>query len=1190
MTVPGINFPQNRGSEFHFNNFLNSNQQKSFCTLDRSLKEIIVSQFLKSQKLRNLITVRLTLDIVASCSDTKLQRTVDQFFLTIFNAKSSNDGINVSLGKLRKICRLEDGANAFFKCCSTKKVNYYAIKTLKEIIDRFFECLQLGPPLPLYLRNLPCYNEGGKGFLAKLIENPSLGDKALEWTTSSILQVHYPRSLNDLLVKNTTLKSLRILVDSYLSSLPEVNRLKKEIYDQFFNFIQRDPKINTLKEEEKCEILKITLVATSDQHCPVLQHYSFTDLKEMAEEAVSIRADYGEEVLMFFCEGLTRQKRTSLDETIQAMKFLHEFSQDIEKLNDIQTYLENFQKGRDNLKQFIKNLEQLVSVTLPPLDNKDDIKALMKRFKGDDPNVKFPLNEALLNNLEKRYLQIQMHCNEWQHCRMSELVNKAYEIRQKNNFDEVDLNQLVAIGRLALRIKFFPIYLHPTQVLTVLGLLEHQKGCISQVKTGEGKSMIVALMAFVLIMQKRDVHIISSSQPLAIRDQNKFSSFFEIFDINSSHICRDKRIADYFDANLLYGTANDYEFAIMEEMLYFSKLFPRPFENTRAIIDEVDNLTIDTALNAAHFAYPAEITSSWVYLPILKFLQQNINKNEKQKVASHQIMVQLKSYLQNYHGGQFKKFVDDFSDKKLQKWISSGYQALYELEENKHYIIEDLQTSKGVMKLGIVIIDAENTGKRMEGCRWSCGVHEFVELKHHIEVEDESITPITMSHPVFYPIYPVIYGLTGTIGSESERNEIKEIYGIDSFDVPTHKPSLRRDDIAVILPDNTQHIQAILGKISLCRQQERPILVLCETIDETLILEKKLKTLQVPHEIFNEKQIKNEDLILENAGLPGAVTIATNNAGRGTDIKLKGSSLPNGGLHVLISFYPKSLRVEEQARGRAGRQGEPGSSEILLSAQSLGLKEFGDLNNPEIQKKLLIDLANERKSRGNVMKHNHVCRANLERFCFTFMKRFYHKLERFHTLLENDRFLRESSKTLSNRLFNMSKPDFSVLRPKDRHIAEEVFNLFQEAQVDPMQWVVILNQVIRRIKEKIINDWSIQFIIQVEEIMSDSKIHPLGSLKEMISQVSKQHVNQASSGSEELLLHLFFLNQEQEIINAMNEELKSLKVTINRLHDKLSIDWDKVLDINGVGINDYLGHLLGIKLLTLRQKSDLMVV
>ncbi len=1170
---------QPKVSDFSFNNYLANHQQLAFYTLDLRLQEIILERLLKSQEPQDLTKVRLTLDIVALCPDVEILGVIDSFFLTALNTRSSDGDINPSLIKLRRVCQLNSGAKAFFKYASTKKVDYYTIKTLKEMIDRFSGCLiSEAASVPSYLCHLPCHDEGGEALLLQKCQNPAFTGTSHVETISptSSLPIWQPSNLKNLLTKNFSFKNMCILITDYFKSLPNANHLKQDIYDQFFNFLLCDPLTNDLNDREKSELLKLAVITTSHLYDPVPQHYSVADLKEMAHVAQELHADCGGEVLIAFCQGLFRKDGAPFDETIQALKLLHIFLQPDEKFGEVQTCLENFQKGSIPFSELMSYLEQIASRAAPPNDTTHDLQALMKRFKGDDPLVRFALESEKLKNIEKTYLQIETYCARWQSCRMSELINKANEIREKTSLDDADLAQLIAVGRLALRIKFFPIYLHPSQILTILGLLAHQKGCVAQVKTGEGKSMIVALMAFLLSMQKRDVHIISSSPSLSTRDQSKFSSFFKAFGITTSHICHADRRPEHFDAQMLYGTANDYEFAIMAEMLYFTKLFARPFANTQAIVDEVDNLTIDTALNGARFGYPAEISFNWIYLPIFKFLQQNIAKNEKHKIDSPSQIDKLRTYLQDYQGGQFKKHTETFSNDKLQKWLSAAYHALYELKINDNYIVEKGVNIKENLKQRIVIIDEGNTGKRNEGSRWQGGIHEFVEIKHHIQPKKEFITPIRMSHPVFYPFYSAIYGLSGTIGSESERGEIKIVYGIDSFDVPTHKPSLRHDAPPQILLDDSHLIAGILRKIAACRQQGRPILVLCKTIQGTLDLEKKLKDARIPHEILNETQQKKEEDILENAGLPGAVTIATNNAGRGTDIQLKGNSKANGGLHVLITFYPESLRVEEQARGRAGRQGEPGSSEILLSGQPLGQNE--DLTNPNVQKRLIEKLDNGRKCRGNVMKQRKVCCAELERFCFKFTKEFYQRLEKFNALLNDKRFLESVARDLSNRLLSKPKPDFSILHVKDRPIAEEAFKLFQEKEVQPIQWVVLLGKIGKRVKEKTINEWAINFLAPVDEMIGGSTIQQFSSLQTWARNIYVNYFDQRVISEEEFFLIVMSYIGEEVIFAKINLELGSLKKDIKVLYQKFFVNWSNALDIHGAGIYDYLGHLLGTKL------------
>ncbi|MBA3237951.1 MAG: hypothetical protein H0T62_06315 [Parachlamydiaceae bacterium] len=1168
-------------SNFQITYFFNSRQQKAFNDLDYRIQDRFRSRFLLSENPQDLELVRLTLDISVCCSDHP-KRFIDLFFQTVLDAHTNEINIHETLAKVKKICQIIGGAKAFFTCASTKKIEYYSLETLKEITDLFCESLLSGSgSIPNSFCDIPCYDEGGRGVLINLIKQPLANKKITLCTFSEPKR----QSVNfkELLKKKNSYKNICSVATAYLKSLPETNRLKMDIYHQFFFFLGNNLQITELSDYEKTCLIKIVLISSSSHEFPVPQYYSFIDLTELVEEAIKVHNNCGEEVLIDYSEGICRQSGVYLETAKQGLSFLHALSQDFEKIIDVQICLENFQKQKLQLPEFIMKLEEMVSDFPPPPAGSFDIEELLRRLSGEDPNVKFPLAKKKRDLVRKRLLRIQDHCEEWKTCKMSELVNKALEIQKKTIHEEIDLVQLMAIGRLALRIKFFPIYLHATQLVTVLGLLAHENGALAQVKTGEGKSLIVALLTFVLTMQKKDIHVISSSPSLAMRDQRDFCSFFKTFGVTSSHICRSEKKPEDFDAQVLYGVTSDYEFAIMEEILYFSKIFSRKFENTCGIVDEVDNLTIDTALNGARMGYPAEVTHGWVYLPIFNFLKQNISKDECHKLAAAKTLVSLKAFLKNYRGGQFSTYVDGFSDYKLNKWLTSAFRAFHILTEKNDYVVQ-FKTTEGHIQQEISIVDDGNTGKIMNGTRWSGGTHEFVEVKHQIANKDETIVPISMSHPVYYPLYPTIYGLTGTLGADSEREEIKKIYGIDSFDIPTNKPMLRIDAPPTILSNNLQHTKAIIDKIKAYQQHGRPILVICKTIQITEELEKQLKALNIPHEILNEIQQKSEEEILENAGLPGAVTISTNNAGRGTDIKLKGNSRANGGLHVLITFYPASQRVEEQLRGRAGRQGEPGSSEILLSKEMLMSQKKSTLSSSN-KMDLLEQLNDARVKHGNMLKHLHICRADIERFSFSLAKIFYKKLRKFNKLIEDDRFLGECSANLKNRLLNKKTFDFSSLLPTDRLLAETVLKLFHQPDSKPIHWFLLLQQTIKRLNEKMINDWATIFHDQVEDMINDFKIENLDSIKDEIDQLTQQ-LRKNGKNIEALYLGLFFANQEKQIELAVDQELSNLKKEISHLYDTHMLDWNKKLNPDGSGVIEYLSSLLGVELILIQHKTN----
>jgi preprotein translocase subunit SecA len=243
----------------------------------------------------------------------------------------------------------------------------------------------------------------------------------------------------------------------------------------------------------------------------------------------------------------------------------------------------------------------------------------------------------------------------------------------------------------------------------------------------------------------------------------------------------------------------------------------------------------------------------------------------------------------------------------------------------------------------VQIVDAANTGRISHSSRWSRGLHEFVEVKECLQVQSESTTVASVSHPSFFDQYENVFGLTGTVGEIEERREIEEVYKVDAFDVPPHRPCKRERLPTTIFDDATAKRDSLLAKVRNFKSKGRPLLLLFPTIETSAAFSTLLGGLSLPHMVLNELQTEDEDYVLFRAGQAGSVTVATNTAGRGTDIVLSREALSNGGLHVIFTFFPLNLRVECQGLGRAARQGQPGSCEICLSRDEPFVAECAEL-------------------------------------------------------------------------------------------------------------------------------------------------------------------------------------------------------------------------------------------------------
>lgn len=1189
MTVPNSSLAIARSNAmvddiaFSIANYLSQDQQEVYNKyIDSLLKNHIGNSLLASEDAQDLATARLILDIVRTYREAG-KNIGELFFMGLLT--NPPDEVNKSLTKLLEIVNCELG-EVFFKCVTTQKNEYYDVQTLVAIIDAFHKMIPHVPkPCPVYSHFLS-YDQGGKEALAELIKNPNnLKSLIKSNPVASNLQPDRPPTLKDLTTKTRDFKQIKEGATRYLASLNEQHRLKLEVYLELFRELQDGSQNRVFNPLEKRAIVVLILLTTTDEQAPISTKYTQADLRELITEARIVHERCGEEVLIEFCNAPHLLEKAYLDDIIRTLRHLYHCYQDFSKLDMLQNLMTAFSGGKLSLAGLLKSLEELNPQPMEDaFQDKESLDSLYNRFAGssNDPNVVYPLPAAILAKIKTQYASVQRYCKEWDQLRIGELVNKASAISLKGKDTPLSIDdtlQLVAIGRLAMRIKF-KMYLYNTQVCTVLAEMMFPDGAIAQVKTGEGKSMIVALLAFVLALQHRTQgHIISSSRGLSVRDQRHYADFFLTFGLTSSHICEDNRDASHFQSQILYGTATDFEFAVMREMLYLRKLFPQKamdFQGKRfdwVVVDEMD-LTIDTARSGARLSSQAEITHDWVYTPIFRFIQTHCDVNSSSLKFGF-LLNQLKDYLRKYMDGRFASAADELSDKKLLNWMASAHRANFILVEKVDYIIGLRNTRGGDKTKGILIVDVENTGRIMVGSRWSNGVHEFVEAKHNLEIERENISPISMSNPVFYQMYRHLCGITGTIGSNFEREELKAIYNITSFDVPTHNPPQRKDLPTIIFETTAKYLDETIKIIRDHVAQGRPILVLCETINDSETMAKLLTGINVPFEMLNGNQEneEHEEEVIGKAGRPGAVTIATNIAGRGTDIKLTPESLAKGGLHVLITFDPDSDRVDLQARGRAGRQGQRGTSQIFLSKEIL-VKHNSEFLQMD-QARILEQLKQQRQQKAILQKDTHISYANIERFCFKMVIRFYELLNRLEELSLQDSFLNKLAAYFNNlKLGTPPKINLDGLSPKNRLVAQEALKLLTTYSDCTMHWKVIVKQLAERVRNAMINDFALNFYLRVNDAIQASGVT---SYSEKMTQF-KQLLESLFKNIADHALQNTFQQLDKVVKEGSEKALEGVRKDLTHLFDQRLDFWTKYLDPSGHGLISYLSEMTQVEL------------
>ena len=516
-------------------------------------------------------------------------------------------------------------------------------------------------------------------------------------------------------------------------------------------------------------------------------------------------------------------------------------------------------------------------------------------------------------------------------------------------------------------------------VQLVGGMTLHQ-GKIAEMRTGEGKTLVGTLPAYLNALVGEGVHVVTVNEYLAQRDSDWMAPLYRFLGltvgvIKNSQSSEEKRAA--YGCDITYGTNNEFGFDYLRDNLAFRLEDRVQRALSYAIIDEVDSILIDEARTPLIISGPAEENTD-LYLRIVqivpKLLRQEVEDgegdysvDEKAKQIhitedGHEHVEQLMAEFGLLREGES---LYDAANIRLMHHLNAALRAHALYHRDREYIVRN----------GEVIIVDEFTGRTMPGRRWSDGLHQAVEAKEGVNVREENQTVASITFQNFFRLYKKLSGMTGT--ADTEAPEFLQIYGLEVVVIPTHRPMVRKDKQDFVYLTQKDKYEAIIEDIKDCATRGQPVLVGTTSIETSEFLAGLLKQQGIVHEVLNAKQHEREAHIVAQAGQPGAVTIATNMAGRGTDIQLGGNFeveladlaaqgeaiddarretakaawqlrhdavLASGGLHIIGTERHESRRIDNQLRGRSGRQGDEGSSRFYLSMEDTLMRIFGDPN------------------------------------------------------------------------------------------------------------------------------------------------------------------------------------------------------------------------------------------------------
>ncbi|MGM0657956.1 MAG: preprotein translocase subunit SecA [Pseudomonadota bacterium] len=609
-------------------------------------------------------------------------------------------------------------------------------------------------------------------------------------------------------------------------------------------------------------------------------------------------------------------------------------------------------------------------------------------------------NERLLKQLSRNIQQINELEPQTQQLSDEQLKAKTAEFRQRlDNGENLDslLPEAFAVVREA-SVRTLGMRHFDAQMIG--GMVLHQ-GKIAEMKTGEGKTLVATLAVYLNALPARGVHVVTVNDYLARRDADWMRPIYGALDMTvgvsvPGMNAAAKRAA--YASDITYGTNNEFGFDYLRDNMAFSLEQKVQREQHFAIVDEVDSILIDEARTPLIISGPAdEGPELYVKInriaPKLEVQQEedgpgdfSLDEKSRQVHLTEEGMARVEQLLAEDGLLKENESLYDANNLALMHTLSACLRAHHLFNKDVDYIIND----------GEVVIVDEFTGRTMPGRRWSDGLHQAIEAKEGVPIQRENQTLASITFQNYFRLYDKLSGMTGT--ADTEAYEFQSIYGLEVVVIPTHKPMIRKDNPDLVFLTQTEKYAAIIEDIKERTASGQPSLVGTTSIETSELLSRELKKAKIPHEVLNAKQHEREAQIIAQAGRPGAVTIATNMAGRGTDIVLGGSLdaelaeldddtpestlrkvkedwqqrhnevIEAGGLHIIGTERHESRRIDNQLRGRSGRQGDPGSSRFYLSLEDSLMRIFASERLGNMMQKLGME-------QGEAIEHPWVTRA-----------------------------------------------------------------------------------------------------------------------------------------------------------------------------------------------------------------------
>lgn len=648
--------------------------------------------------------------------------------------------------------------------------------------------------------------------------------------------------------------------------------------------------------------------------------------------------------------------------------------------------------------------------------------------KNDREVKKYFKRVAQINALEGKYQNLSDDQLKAEFAKFKEQILSG----EKNENDI--LNDVFAIvretGRRTLNMRHFDVQL-------IGGMVLHD-GKIAEMKTGEGKTLVATLPVVLNAMSGKGVHVVTVNDYLAKRDAEQMSAIYNFLGFSVGVILSsqnsDIEHKQAYDCDITYGTNNEFGFDYLRDNMKFSKAEKVQREHNFVIVDEVDSILIDEARTPLIISGPTNRTLDGYIKAneVAKRMQKGEAVLPPEKPEGDFVVDEKNRSVLITEAGIAKaeklfgvENLYSLDNAILAHQLDQALKAHNLFEKDVHYVLRNNE---------VIIVD-EFTGRLSEGRRFSEGLHQALEAKENVKIQEESQTLADITFQNYFRMYNKLAGMTGT--AQTEATEFSQIYSLDVISIPTNIPIKRQDKDDLIYKTQNEKFKAVIEEIKKANAKGQPVLVGTASIERSEVFHNMLVKEKIPHHVLNAKNHEQEALIIQDAGKKGAVTIATNMAGRGVDIKIDDEIRALGGLYIIGTERHESRRIDNQLRGRAGRQGDPGISRFYLSLEDNLLRIFGGDRIKSIMDRLGIE-------EGESIESRIVTRA---------VENAQKKVESLHFesrkhLLEYDDVANEQRKTIYRYRNELLDENYDIRAKISQNIAEYSANVMNDYMLD----------------------------------------------------------------------------------------------------------------------------------------------